>query len=83
MENLIPKGYRSIQDFMLHYHQNNSVSCHTDYPNAPEEVIPNTENPPRLVGQKIIESEGSRRNYYESASKSSIHPDDLPDPSDF
>ena len=94
-KNPLPPGYRSYQDFILHYHQNNvptdpeqhgpiksseSVqSLDSDLKNSSESF--KKEICMKKIPESKMEAQASgKRNFYERAKKSDIHPSILLNP---
>ena len=90
---LLPPGYRSVQDFILHYHRNNRVNDDTQLNEQPQPSATNSKDIKRskvlnnspetfkkeIVMKKVPEpipvpNQGTKRQYYERAQKSDIHP---------
>lgn len=91
---VIPKGYKNLQDFLLHYRKEEKPT-HTTINNTPRQKFNKKIKPPsdniddfkvQIVMSNVPDESPeilhfSERNFYERAQKSNINPKFLADPS--
>ena len=87
LESFFPPGYSSLQDFILHYHENNQVHENTEKQEENQETVSLNlqssldDSPEDFKKEKVTKyvpkhhkQSGSKREYYERSNNSTIHP---------